>query len=242
MFSTRMNFPTKLNGNKGDGRGRTAAEDFEPQRRVMVEEQIRGRGIRSPRVLEAILRVPREEFVPEEYRPLAYTDQPLPIGEGQTISQPFMVAAMAEGLELAGSERVLEVGLGCGYQAAVLSLLARDVYAVEIHQALARAAEERLNRLSYANVHVHTGDGSAGLPEAAPFDAILVSAAAPEVPAPLLEQLAEGGRLVIPVGQTDQQELRQVRKQQGRVTERVLHYCRFVPLVGRHGWGGRFSG
>jgi protein-L-isoaspartate(D-aspartate) O-methyltransferase len=219
-------------------RGKFAARaaEFELQRRVMVEEQIRDRGISSPRVLEAMLSVPRHEFVPAGDCEFAYADQPVPIGEGQTISQPFMVAAMVEALELTGNERVLEVGTGSGYQAAVLAMLAREVYTVENRASLAVAARERLAQLGYSNVHVHTGDGSMGLPDAAPFDGIVVSAGAPRIPQPLIDQLAEGGRLAIPVGPSDQQELLLVRKSGGRTTSRVLHYCRFVPLVGRHGW------
>ncbi len=213
-----------------------AASDFAAERRAMVEEQIQERGVGSPRLLAALLAVPRHLFVPEDYVAGAYSDQPLPIGEGQTISQPYMVAVMTEALELSGNERVLEVGTGSGYQAAVLSLLAAEVYTVESHASLALAARQRLAQMGYANVHVHSGDGTMGLPEAAPFDAIVVTAAAPKVPLPLVEQLAEGGRLVIPVGQADQQELLQVRKTAGQITSRALHYCRFVPLVGRYGW------
>ena len=222
-----------------------AGEDsagFAELRRAMVDEQIRERGVNSPRVLEAMLAVPRHLFVPEDYVASAYTDQPLPIGEGQTISQPYMVAVMTEALELTGTERVLEIGTGSGYQAAVLSLLAAEVYTIESHASLALEARRRLARLGYSNVHVHTGDGTLGLPELAPFDAIVVTAAAPRVPPPLVEQLAEGGRLVIPVGQTDQQELLQVRKSGDETTSRMLHYCRFVPLVGRHGWRNQFDG
>jgi protein-L-isoaspartate(D-aspartate) O-methyltransferase len=221
-----------------NGRGK----EFEELRRRMVEEQIRDRGIRSARVLEAMLAVPRHEFVPAEYRALAYTDQPLPIGEGQTISQPYMVAAMAEALELAGADRVLEVGAGSGYQAAVLALLAAEVYAIEFHVSLARAAEERLARLGYRNVRVRAGDGSLGWAEAAPFEAILVTAASREVPPPLVEQLSEGGRLLIPVGQDDYQELRRLRKASGQMSEETLLYCRFVPLLGRHGRAGPVQG
>ena len=223
---------------KSGGASEREAE-FARQRRAMVEEQIRERGVNSAPVLEAMLAVPRHEFVPAELVDEAYRDQPLPIGEGQTISQPFMVAAMTEALELTGSERVLEIGTGSGYQAAVLSLLAREVYTVESNAALALAARERLERLGYTNVHVHTGDGTLGLPEAAPFEAIVVAAAAPRVPQPLVEQLAEDGRLVIPVGEAESQELLQVRKTGGHTPWRVLHYCRFVPLIGRHGWRGR---
>src|SRR5260370_40765244 len=167
--------------------GEAAGEDkFAGARRAMVEEQVRKRGIASPRVLEAMLSVPRHEFVPAEFQADAYADKPLPIGEGQTISQPFMVGAMTEALELAGSERVLEIGTGSGYQAAVLSRLAREVISVESHTALALAAQERLVRLGYGNVHVHNGDGSLGFTDAAPYDAILITAAAPQFP-PFLE-------------------------------------------------------
>jgi protein-L-isoaspartate(D-aspartate) O-methyltransferase len=205
-------------------------------RRLMVEEQIRRRDILTPRVLDAFLAVPRHEFVPHELLSLAYSDGPLSIGEGQTISQPFMVAAMTDALALTGPERVLEVGTGSGYQAALLSLLAREVHSVERHPALAEAARERLARLGYTNVTVHEGDGTLGLPELAPFEAIVVTAASPGIPPPLLEQLAAGGRLVIPVGDAQQQECLLVRKLEGRVTQSLLHYCRFVPLVGRHAW------
>src|SRR6266852_1899976 len=169
------------------GAGGKLAEEFLEQRRSMVEQQIRERDIGSPRLLEALLAVPRHLFVPGEYAAGAYTDQPLPIGEGQTISQPYIVAAMSEALELTGAERVLEVGTGCGYQAAVLSRLAREVYTIEAHIALAEAACRRLAQLGYANVQVKAGDGTLGWPEAGPFEAILVTAAAPSVPPPLVE-------------------------------------------------------
>ena len=212
------------------------SDDFFPQREAMVEAQIRKRGIVSPRVLQAMLAVPRHEFVPAAFHGEAYQDKPLPIGEGQTISQPFMVAAMSQALELTGGERVLEVGTGSGYQAAVLSLLAGEVFSIESHPALALAAQQRLERLGYSNVHVHTGDGSAGFPEGAPFDAILVAAAAPSIPAALTSQLREGGHLVIPVGTQENQELLLARKRTGAVESKVLFDCRFVPLLGRHGW------
>ena len=224
------------------GESGKATDGFAEQRRAMVEEQLRERGVASPRVLEAMLAVPRHLFVPPDCIAGAYSDQPLPIGEGQTISQPYMVAVMTEALELSGGGRVLEVGTGSGYQAAVLSLLAGEIYTVESHSALALAARRRLARLGYANVHVHAGDGTLGLPEAAPFDGIVVAAAAPRVPPPLVEQLAEGGRLVIPVGPAEHQELLQVRKVSGQTTTRVLHYCRFVPLVGRYGWRSQLEG
>lgn len=218
-----------------------ATDKFAEQRQAMLEEQIRRRGSFSARVLEAMLAVPRHEFVPEHARSCAYTDQPLPIGGGQTISQPFMVAAMTEALELAGPERVLEVGTGSGYQAAVLSLLAREVHGIESHPMLAHDAAERLARLGYTNVRVHVGDGTLGLAEQAPFEAIVVTAAAPHIPPAVVEQLTAGGRLVIPVGDARQQELVQLRKAGGRITQRVLHYCRFVPLVGRDGWSRSFG-
>jgi protein-L-isoaspartate(D-aspartate) O-methyltransferase len=218
------------------GKWAKAAADFAELRRAMVSEQVRGRGIQSPGLLEAMLRVPRHEFVAPELRTEAYEDKPLPIGEGQTISQPFMVAAMCEALELSGTERVLEVGTGSGYQAAVLAFLAREVFTVESHAFLALTARQRLADLGYHNVRVYTGDGTLGLPDAAPFDAIVVAAAAPQIPPPLTEQLAEGGRLVIPVGGASEQELIQVKKIGGDTSSRVLHYCRFVPLVGYHGW------
>lgn len=202
----------------------------------MVEKQIRRRGVGSPRVLEAMLAVPRHEYVPAVFQADAYADKPLPIGGGQTISQPFIVAAMAEALCLNGDERVLEVGTGSGYQAAVLSLMAREVYSVESHTPLALAAQERLTRLGYTNVHVHNGDGSLGFAECAPYDAILVTAAAPEIPPLLAPQLREGGRLVIPVGSRESQELLQVRKEAGKLCSRALFDCRFVPLLGRYGW------
>jgi protein-L-isoaspartate(D-aspartate) O-methyltransferase len=210
--------------------------DFAARRREMVERQLRARGIRDARVLEAMLAVPRHEFVPEEFRNQAYEDKPISIGEGQTISQPFIVAAMIEAMELTGKEKVLEVGAGSGYAAAILSRLAAMVYTVESRQNLATAAHERLARLGFANVAVHTGDGSAGLKDAAPFDVILVAAAAPLVPQPLVEQLAEGGRMAIPVGDEKAQELVLLKKSNGEIHSRMLHHCAFVPLVGRYGF------
>jgi protein-L-isoaspartate(D-aspartate) O-methyltransferase len=202
----------------------------------MIETQIRKRGVSSPRVLEAMAGVPRHEFVPLEFRNEAYADKPVPIGEGQTISQPYMVAAMTEALELTGAESVLEIGTGSGYQAAVLSLLVRQVISVESHTALALSAQERLTNLGYANVHVHNGDGSAGFSDAAPYDAILVAAGAPEIPEMFASQLREGGRLVIPVGDRENQELVQARLEDGDLRSRVLFHCKFVLLLGRYGW------
>lgn len=210
---------------------------YEAELRIMLEEQIRRRGIRDERVLGAMQRVPRHEFVPVESRGEAYADKPVPIGDGQTISQPLMVAAMTAALRLQGTEKVLEIGAGSGYQAAVLSLLAREVHTIEIHPGHAQAAAERLARLGFPQVQVHTGDGSLGLPAFAPYDAILVTAAAPQVPPPLLEQLAAGGRLVIPVGSEYEQELqRHGKAEDGSISMEVITYCRFVPLRGEFGW------
>jgi protein-L-isoaspartate(D-aspartate) O-methyltransferase len=206
------------------------------ERRRMVETQIRRRGVSSPRVLEALAAVPRHEFVSSEFRNDAYADKPLPIGEGQTISQPYMVAAMTEALELTGTERVLEIGTGSGYQAAVLSLLVRQVITVESHMSLALAAQARLTNLGYANVHIHNGDGSAGFLDAAPYDAILVTAGAPEIPRVFASQLREGGRVVIPVGDRENQELVRARLENGDLKSRVLFQCKFVLLLGRYGW------
>ena len=202
----------------------------------MVAEQIRKRGIRSPRVLEAMERVPRHLFVPDELMTRSYNDEPLAIGERQTISQPYMVAAMTETLELEGHERVLEVGAGSGYQAAVLAELSREVITIEARASLADAARDRLAVLGYGNVRVEIGDGTLGFPELAPFDAILVAAAAPQVPPPLIEQLAEDGRMVVPVGTSDRQMLMRIRKIGGRVAEEQLFACQFVPLQGQYGW------
>jgi protein-L-isoaspartate(D-aspartate) O-methyltransferase len=211
-------------------------KEYAPQRAEMIEKQLRRRGITDGAVLAAMLAVPRHEFVPEELRSRAYEDAPLPIGSGQTISQPYIVAAMTSALRLQPGDRVLEIGTGCGFQAAVLSHLAKEVFTIELRPELASAASEKLARLGYHNVHVHCGDGTLGLPEFAPFDAILVAAAAPEVPEPLLAQLGEAGRLIIPVGDADNQELRLVEKHAGVFSTKMLEGCRFVPLVGHHGW------
>lgn len=210
--------------------------DYGALRREMVASQLRGRGIRDERVLEAMLAVPRHEFVPADQRDLSYADQPIAIGEGQTISQPYMVGSMLESLRLTGKEKVLEVGTGSGYAAAILSRLAAIVYTIENHNSLASSAKERLDRLGFADVMVRSRDGSAGLLEGAPYDAIVVAAAAPAVPPPLVKQLAEGGRLVIPVGTDDTQILMLVKKQGGQIISRTLEHCRFVPLTGEYGF------
>jgi protein-L-isoaspartate(D-aspartate) O-methyltransferase len=219
----------------------TTPEDAAVRRQEMVERQLRKRGIHDERVLAVMLSVPRHEFVLPELAAEAYSDRPLPIGHQQTISQPFMVAAMAQALELSGSERVLEIGSGSGYQAAVLSLLAREVHTIETLEPLAADTRERLRRLGYANVQVHVGDGTLGWPDRAPFDAIVVTAAAPDIPPPLAAQLAEGGRLVIPVGTPSDQELLRVEKHGDTLSKRGLYHCRFVPLVGQYGWKPKSS-
>jgi protein-L-isoaspartate(D-aspartate) O-methyltransferase len=215
----------------------TGATFFSAARTAMVEEQLRKRGITSPQVLQAMGTVPRHEFVPPDLQSDAYADKPLPIGKEQTISQPYIVAAMTEALELSGNERVLEIGTGTGYQTAVLSSLVREVFSVESDAALALTAQQRLTRLGYTNVKVFHHDGSMGLEEAAPYDAILVAAAAPRIPPLLSGQLCEGGRLVIPVGTQENQELLQARKECGQMRSRVVCDCRFVPLRGLYGWG-----
>jgi protein-L-isoaspartate(D-aspartate) O-methyltransferase len=198
----------------------------------MVEEQIAGRGVEDERVLAALRKVPRHEFVPEDRRDQAYEDRPLPIGWGQTISQPYVVAAMSEVLRLDGSERVLEVGTGSGYQAAVLSVLAREVYTIEIVEPLATRARADLARLGYTNVQVRFGDGYRGWPEAAPFDAIILTAAPDHVPEPLLAQLAPGGRMVLPLGSWSQELVLLTKDAEGQVHRRVLFGVRFVPMTG----------
>jgi protein-L-isoaspartate(D-aspartate) O-methyltransferase len=205
---------------------------FQAQRGQMVRTQLAERGIRDPRVLEAMGSVPRHEFVLEEFRDRAYEDYPLPIGEGQTISQPYIVAAMLEHLALRESDRALEVGTGSGYVTALLSMLCAQVFSVERCAPLANSARAALLRLGYNNVAIHVGDGTLGWSEFAPFDAILVSAATPEVPPALVEQLREGGRMILPVGPAWSQELQLLSKVGGRVEVRMLEGCRFVPLVG----------
>lgn len=212
------------------------SDAFAEARHEMVENQIRRRHIHDQRVLACLERVPRHAFVPREFAARAYDDAPLPIGEGQTISQPYIVAAMTSALRLTGIERVLEIGTGLGYQAAVLGCLAREAFTIEVRPEFALRASEALGRLGYHNVHVHHGDGTLGLPEFAPFDAILVAAAAPASPEPLLAQLAEGGRMVIPVGDVENQELHLIQRRGNFFHTTILEGCRFVPLVGAHGW------
>jgi protein-L-isoaspartate(D-aspartate) O-methyltransferase len=210
--------------------------DFDKLRSTMVADQLVARGIHAPRVLDAMGRVPREAFVLPVDRARAYADQALAIGEGQTISQPFMVALMTEALMLAGGERVLEIGTGSGYQAAILGELAREVISIERIARLASEARDRLAMLGYSNVEVRLGDGSIGHAAAAPYDAILVAAGAPRVPEALKMQLAEGGRLVVPVGPHGHQELTTIRRSHDTFTESARGGCVFVPLLGEQGW------
>jgi len=202
----------------------------------MIEIQLRHRGIRDERVLDAMFCVPRHEFVPPSLVSAAYDDRPLPLGDAETISQPYIVAAMTEAAEVHPGDKALEVGSGSGYQAAILAYLGARVYTIERNPVLAQSASERLPRLGYDGVQVITGDGSEGYPPAAPYEIILVTAAAPVVPSALLDQLAEGGRLVIPVGDLRYQELLLNIKQAGQIKTRLLDPCQFVPLIGKGGW------
>jgi protein-L-isoaspartate(D-aspartate) O-methyltransferase len=206
-------------------------DHFRALREEMVRTQLAARGIRDVRVLDAMRNVPRHEFVPETFRQDAYEDHPLPIGEGQTISQPYIVAAMLEHLALQATDRVLEVGTGSGYVTALLSLLCAEVYSVERHAQLAASAESTLHRLEYRNVKIRVGDGTQGWAEYAPFDAILVSAATAEMPPTLFAQLREGGRMMVPVGPPFSQELQLIFKVSGEPEVKILEGCRFVPLV-----------
>jgi protein-L-isoaspartate(D-aspartate) O-methyltransferase len=204
---------------------------FTVERQRMVETQLRARGIRDARLLKAMATIPRHEFVEPQYRGQAYEDHPLPIAAGQTISQPYIVALMLELLQLEPSSKVLEIGTGSGYQTAVLSQLSSHVYSMERHRELARQAVETLLRLELNNVSVVPGDGTLGLPEYAPFDAIVVSAAAAQIPPALFDQLREGGRMIIPVGPPEAQELQLIRKQAGEARITLREGCRFVPLI-----------
>jgi protein-L-isoaspartate(D-aspartate) O-methyltransferase len=205
--------------------------DFAAQRQRMVEQQLKPRGIKDDRVLAAMAKIPREEFVPADQRCAAYEDGPLPIGLDQTISQPYIVAFMTEQLRLKSSDRLLEIGTGSGYQAAVLAELVADVYTIEIVEPLAKTAGATLQRLGYKNVHLRVGDGYQGWPEEAPFDAIIVTCAPDKVPEPLVDQLKDDGRMVIPVGEQFAQQLYLLEKKNGQLKESVTLPVRFVPMV-----------
>jgi protein-L-isoaspartate(D-aspartate) O-methyltransferase len=206
-------------------------DPYRKDRQMMIEKQIRQRGVKDPRVLAAMEKVPRHQFVPEDLESRAYEDNPLPIGEGQTISQPYIVAFMTEKMNLEGDEKVLEIGTGSGYQAAILGQLAREVYTIEIVPSLGRSAREKLEKMGYDNIHVRIGDGYKGWPEAAPFDAIMLTAAPDHVPQPLVDQLAENGRMILPVGDAFQ-NLRIIRKKKGKVHSQDVMAVRFVPMTG----------
>jgi protein-L-isoaspartate(D-aspartate) O-methyltransferase len=210
-----------------------STSEFAAERQKMVQEQLKPRGIHDDRVLAALAKVPREAFVPENMRTQSYADSALPIGQDQTISQPFIVAYMTEQLRLQPTDRVLEIGTGSGYQAAVLAELAKEVYTIEIVEPLAKEASARLARLDYNNAHVKIGDGYQGWPEVAPFDAIIVTCAPDKVPQPLAQQLKEGGRMIIPVGSgMMDQQLYLLEKKDGELAQRAILPVRFVPMAG----------
>jgi protein-L-isoaspartate(D-aspartate) O-methyltransferase len=212
----------------------TSTSEFVAERQRMIEEQLKPRGIKDERVLAAMSKVPREEFVPEKLRDQSYSDNALPIGHDQTISQPFIVAYMTDQLHLKPSDRVLEIGTGSGYHAAVLAELAKDVYTIEIIEPLAKDASARLARLGYNNAHVKVGDGYQGWSEVAPFDAIIVTCAPDKVPQPLTQQLKEGGRMIVPVGSTmADQQLYLLEKKNGELAQTAILPVRFVPMVGQ---------
>ncbi|MEM4368354.1 MAG: protein-L-isoaspartate(D-aspartate) O-methyltransferase [Candidatus Anstonellales archaeon] len=203
---------------------------FYQKRLLMVEKQLKGRDITDEKVLNAMLKIERHKFVPEQYQDFAYIDEPLPIGYGQTISQPYIVALMTQLLELKGDERILEIGTGSGYQAAVLAEIVKEVYTIEIIPQLAHRAEKLLEELGYKNIFVKVGDGYLGWPEYAPFDGIIVTCAPDHIPQPLIEQLKDGGRIVIPVGEIHQ-ELVVVEKQKEKIIKRRVIPVRFVPMI-----------
>jgi len=202
----------------------------------MVEEQLIPRGIEDPRVIDAFLKVERHRFIPEELRGSAYADYPVPIGEGQTISQPYIVALMTECLDLSGDEEVLEIGTGSGYQAAILAELSSQVYSIERFPSLGERAESLLQNLGYINIKIKVGDGTLGWPEEAPFSRIIVTAAAAEVPLPLAEQLSEGGKMILPLGETFSQVLTLIEKKKGQLKAESICGCVFVPLIGKFGY------
>ena len=214
------------------GRAEISGREFAVERERMVKEQVAMRGVTDTRLLAALRKVPRDQFVPEAVRHLAHTDQPLPIGHEQTISQPFIVAFMTEKLQLKPTDRVLEIGTGSGYQAAILAELAREVYTIEIVAPLGKRAQTTLQRLGYKNIHVKIGDGYEGWPEEAPFDAVIVTCAPEHVPRPLIDQTREGGRVIIPVGAADSQLLYLLEKKAGRLQQRAVLPVRFVPMTG----------
>ena len=234
MYMAEHPISSRVAGYMFNRRKESIESDFDTQRLRMVEEQIVRRGVSDSAVLEAMRTVPRHLFVPEQYRLAAYADSPQPIGEGQTISQPYIVASMTEELELTSTSRVLEIGTGSGYQTAVLAEIASEVYSVEIISKLLDGASRTLKTLGYGNVATRLGDGSLGWPEAAPFDGIIVTAAAPRIPEALLDQLADGGRMVVPVGRSvwNSQSLIKLRKTAEGIDRKTLYPVRFVAMHG----------
>ncbi len=228
----------KLNLGSDSGAGMMKTDPCKREREEMVEFQIRARGVGDRRVLAAMRKIPRHLFVPKGFERAAYEDRPLPIGEGQTISQPYIVAVMTEQLELAPQDRVLEIGTGSGYQAALLAELAANVISVERLPDLADRARENLARAGVTGVEVVVGDGTQGYPPEAPYNAVIVTAATPDIPQPLVKQLAEGGRLIAPVGPRECQDLVKLVKHEGRVEKIPLGGVCFVPLIGQFGWKG----
>lgn len=210
--------------------------DFTILRKRMVEEQLQARGIKDARVLEVFSKVERHRFVPDDFQGSAYADYPVPIGEGQTISQPFIVALMTESLGVGPADRILEIGTGSGYQAAILAELAKDVYTIERVESLAKRAGVLFSELGYHNIRLKVDDGTLGWKEEAPFDKIIITAASPRIPLPLTEQLAEGGRLILPLGETFSQILTLAEKKQGQLLQQQICGCIFVRLVGKYGW------
>ena len=210
--------------------------ELQELRELMVETQLISRGIKDKRVLDAMRKVPRHLFVSEPMQYRAYDDMALSIGEGQTISQPYMVAAMTELLELKGDERVLEIGTGSGYQAAILAELSKDVYTVERVPILSEQAETRFKALGYKNIHVKVGDGTSGWPEEAPYNRIIITAGTPRIPEPLMDQLSDEGIIIAPVGDRFSQQIIKVTKSKKKLTESFHTPCVFVPLIGEHGW------
>ena len=210
--------------------------DYEILRKRMVQEQLIPRGIKNQKVLDAFYKIERHKFIPEELRTSAYADFPVPIGEGQTISQPYIVALMTECLDLNGQEKVLEIGTGSGYQAAILAELVKEVYTIERFKNLAKGAESILHDLGYTNIKIQLGDGTLGWKEVAPFDRIIITAASPRIPLPLIAQLKESGKLILPLGESFSQVLTVVEKKKGKVESIEVCGCVFVPLVGKYGW------
>ncbi len=232
LFWSILLFITFCESGEIMGRENFKPEDYTGVRKEMVEQQIKRRGIKDPLVLEAVSKVKRHLYVPENLQQFAYADEPLPIGYGQTISQPYIVAYMTAALQLEQDDHVLEIGTGSGYQAAILAEIVSQVYTIEIVEPLALASKKNLFRNGYRNIHFKIGDGYQGWPEAAPFDAIIVTAAPPEIPQPLIEQLKEGGRMIIPVG-VGYQKLILISRENGKIKKESLLPVRFVPMTGK---------